>query len=353
MAGQVKGFTPSTLVTFAREVGRVDTSPGLPWIALGCHTIDDVLIKFSFQLCEAVRQRIYTRLNYTLTEARLATPSYLVQTGYRDVVRVFVKNEPHSAKKLAEGRLRLIMNPSLTDILVDRILLEPLARAEVAVWDTIPSKAGMGLDDPSIERLRAGLPPSLFSSDAKAWDFTVPEWLMDAAAEVEVRQYGLDPTSDAFHLCFASSVATNRKVWSLANGILYEQLTPGIQESGSRMTACRNSKMRVLLALACGADACFAMGDDALEVWPNGFNADAYQACGFTVELPELPSGVEFEFCSTHFTADAAIPTSWPRVLYRLLGHKPDPLLLQQFKYELRAHPRLPELLRFVEQHWL
>lgn len=355
-SGGLLSFSVQTLVSFLIESGRTDTCPGLPWVGLGCHTVESVLLKFPNQLHEAVVQRLRTRISTPLAQARDSTPSELVQSGYRDVVRVFVKNEPHSIRKIESGRLRLIMNSSLTDIAVDRVLLEPLARIEVSQWDRIPSKPGMGLDDDSLRLLIAGLPSptELWSSDAKAWDFTVPEWLMEGSADIEIAQYGVPDTSDAARLCRASVIAANRKVWSLADGYLYEQASPGIQESGSRMTACRNSKMRVLLALHCGAAECFAMGDDALEVWPNGFDpAGEYAKLGFTMELPLLPPGVDFEFCSTHFYPDHAEPTSWPRIIYRLLGHKPDPALLEQFKYELRAHPRLPEFLAFIDTVWL
>lgn len=340
------------LISFVRETSRLDTTPGLPWVGLGCATVEEVLGKYPAKLCDAVRERMKLRLSYTLDEMKALTPEETVLNGLRDVVRVFIKQEPHSSKKFKTRRFRPIMNSSLTDIVCDRLVLEALANKEVDQWSTIPSKPGMGLDDASIEKLRANIPKGVVSSDAKAFDFHVSEWSMAAAAEVEVMQYGA--VGDHAHLIRASVVTTCRKVWALANGKLYAQVDAGIQESGSRMTACRNSKIRVILALLAGAEWCCAMGDDALEYWPQGFDAQRYEALGHTVEVPVLPSGVEYEFCSTHFLeAGPAVPQSWPKTLYRLLGHAPDQFLFMQFKYEMRNHPRLGEFISLLREIWL
>lgn len=44
-----------------------------------------------------------------------------------DPLKIFIKQEPHKDKKIAEGRLRLIMSVSLIDSMVDRILFMRLA----------------------------------------------------------------------------------------------------------------------------------------------------------------------------------------------------------------------------------
>lgn len=354
--GCMKAFEDLDLLNFVTETSRMDTSPGLPWVGLGCPTIGDVIRKYPHQLVAAVRERLDVRLKLPIGEAKLMSPSELVKIGYRDVVRVFVKQEPHSESKIVSGRVRLIMNTSLTDILCDRLCLEALANREVDMWDKIPSKAGMGLDDENIELLRAGVPPGhVFSSDAKAFDFHVAEWTMEIAAEVEVLQYDVAESSDLAHLIHASVVATCRKVWALANGLLYEQLDPGKQESGSRMTACRNSKIRSILAYLAGANWVCAMGDDALERWPGDvFDPHGnYAKLGHRIEVPDLPPGVLYEFCSTHFMEDGAnVPQGWPKTFYRLLGHKPDLLLRKQFEYELRDSPELPRLREFCDRVW-
>lgn len=59
------------------------------------------------------------------------------------------------------------------------------------------------------------------------------------------------------------------------------------------------------------------------------------------------------EFCSTWFRRDgAAIPQSWPKTLYRLMGSAPDSARLVQFCYEMRAMPQLPEMKKFIQGVW-
>jgi len=355
--GALKEFSDEMLIAFVRETSRLDTSPGFPWVQLGCATVGHVLEKYPQQLCEVVRESLLARLRLSLDEARAMTPSQLAKCSYRAVVRVFIKKEPHSLRKLAVGRYRLIMNSGLSDILVDRIALEALANAEVDDWATLPSKPGMGLDDQSILELQGGVPKGkVLSSDAKAFDFHVSEWSMDAAASVEIRQYRVREDSDLARLIRASVVATCRKVFQLSTGHLFEQVEPGIQETGSRMTACRNSKIRVLLAYLAGAEWCCAMGDDALEQWLNGlFDPQGnYKEFGHEMEVAELPDGVLYEFCSHHFTEQGqAIPLNWAKTFYRLLGHSPDRLLLRQYAYEMRASPMLMPTLEWAEENWL
>jgi len=354
--GKLKQFSDEVLLSFVRETSRLDTSPGFPWIQLGCPTVLSVLERYPTQLCDVVRETLGARLRFSLEEARAMTPSELVRAGLRAVVRIFIKQEPHSLKKILSDRLRLIMNSGLSDIVCDRICLEQLASKEVDVWEKIPSKAGMGLDDDNIKRLRAGIPEGVESTDAKAWDWHVSEWLMRAAADVECKQYGVSVDSHLGHLIHMSVVLTCRKVWLTGTGHLFEQRTPGAQESGSRLTACRNSKMRVLLGHLAGALFVAAMGDDSVEKWRDRvFDPEGnYARMGFEMEVAILPEGVQYEFCSHHFLGDGtAVPLNWAKTLYRLLSHLPDKLLRMQFSYEMRHSPELPRLEKWIDEHWV
>lgn len=355
--GSLKDFSDDVLLQFIRETSRLETSPGFPWILLGCPTVEQVLTRFPSQLCETVRETLRVRSSLSLEKARSLTPSELAQISYRALVRVFVKQEPHLLRKILAGRYRLIMNTSLTDIVCDRVVLEALANAEVDVWPTIPSKPGMGLDDDNVELLRKGMPDKwLVSVDAKAFDFHVAEWTMDAAASVEIQQYGVSETSELAHLIRASVVATCRKAWLLSTGHVFEQVDPGIQESGSRLTACRNSKIRVILGYLAGVLWIMAMGDDSVEQWPNGvFDPEGkYALFGHTMEVASLPADVEFEFCSHWFMRNGpAVPLGWAKTLFRLLSHAPDLDLLRQFKYEMRWLPKLPAIVDWLSVNWL
>ena len=289
----------------------------------------------------AIRARMRVRLQMD-PERVFPDAEECFRSGARDVVRVFIKNEPHSRRKLVEGRFRLIMNSSLTDIMCDRIVMETLARAELNEWETIPSKPGMGLDDVSIRKLLKTVPKGIVSSDMKHYDWSVQDWLLLACSRAEGRQYRVSYDSDLARLLRVSALLTGRKVFVTSNGTMLAQVRAGIQESGSRGTAFRNSKMRVILAYLTGASWAMAMGDDAgeLTTLTPARMVEAYARLGFEIELAVLPDDVEFEFCSTHFRRDGrAEPQNHGKTFYRLLGQQPDRFAWEQFKYELRGAP--------------
>jgi hypothetical protein len=74
---------------------------------------------------------------------------------------------------------------------------------------------------------------------------------------------------------------------------------------------------------------------------------------GLIVEEPDLPEGVK-EFCSTWFYPwGQAVPQTWARSMFRLLAHRPDPDLLQQFYYEMRGHPDRELMVAVVRESWI
>lgn len=334
--GSFNGCVAEKLIPMVREDSVSISKPGFPFMLLGCQSVGQVLDVYPDVLCAAVNERLYARLREHAFEG--LGGMLLAKRHLRDVVRLFVKNEPHSREKIDLGRFRLIMNSSLVDIVCDRVVGGALIKKEIQTWDTIPSKPGMGLDPVSVHKLRAGLPlGKKISSDVKAWDWCVREWLIMLAAAVETAQYGVGPSSDLAKLLRVSAHCTMNKILCTSDGELVEVEGGGIQESGSLFTASRNSKMRVLLAFLAGAEEAAAMGDDAVEVWLNGaLDSAKYLEMGFRVEVPELPQGVEFEFCSTHFKEDGTYePLNWAKTLFRLLKHKPDPALYCQFFSEM------------------
>lgn len=344
-------FTYEHFSELCAEVSVKTSSPGLPWLTLGVHSVGDVFDKYRFVLYHAVKQRIQARIrgvrDGTLDEFGSED---LACGGFRDIVRLFVKNEPHSEKKITEGRFRLIMNSSLTDIMCDRVVAERLCAAEIAVWDKIPSKPGMGLDDENLSKFVRGCNPRATSSlDAKAWDWSLKAWLMKLCVRVESAQYGVSRASDLGCALYASAVVTMRKILVLADGSMYSQEEEGIQESGSRLTAARNSKCRVLLGLLAGALDVEAMGDDSKEEWSNGRpDLTKYEVMGFRMEEAELPPGCDFEFCSHQFYGELAVPLNWAKTLYRLLAHPPEASLAGQFKYDLRNSPMKETLFDYL-----
>lgn len=339
-----ENICPEILIPWLqRTIVNMDATPGLPWLEFGCGTVESVLVDMPHQLCESVRERMITRLSAGSPSWEWVSPWGLVESGFRDPVRVFIKSEPHSEKKLMDDRYRLIMNTSLTDIVCDRIVLETLSRAEVDAWETIPSKPGMGLDDRSIEKLLQYVPRNkkVRSSDVKAWDWSLLWWMFKACAEAEVRLHDVALDSELGRAILWSAYLTLLKVWVLRDGRYYEQMFLGAQESGSRPTAMRNSRIRVIMAFLAEALWAMAMGDDDAEVI-EGDAVEAYRRFGLTVEYADLPPDVWFEFCSTWFYHDGRAKfQNHAKMFYRLLGREPDRLEWIQFCHELRASPEV------------
>ncbi|APG75885.1 hypothetical protein 2 [Hubei sobemo-like virus 1] len=245
-------------------------------------------------------------------DLRAMSASELVEGGYTDEVRVFVKNELHSRAKVAEGRMRLIMSVSVVDQIVERVLNSAQNQLEISKWETISSKPGMGLDDDSlfsiqeqVHKLGSGVGDPV-SSDISGFDWSVPQWALDLDARVRAALSGA-PTWLRVHEKRAVCLGLSQLVFS--DGVVWDQLEPGIQKSGSYNTSSTNSRIRVMLAWLVarripqsrygGRDAlegggrAMAMGDDAIETTtcmellkPN------YERLGFV--LKEVSRDIEF-----------------------------------------------------------
>ena len=191
----------------------------------------------------------------------------LVKAGLCDPIRVFVKNEPHSLKKLREGRYRLIMSVSLVDQLCERILSSEQNSLEIANFDRLPVKPGMGFSREKIDLLGCHLEQfdELVSSDVSGWDWSVSadELRFDALRRISAAGVAMDhPLAKAL---LARATCLGRSVIAFSDGVLLAQRWDGVQKSGSYNTSSGNSWIRVAAARFAGADQVVAMGDDCVD----------------------------------------------------------------------------------------
>lgn len=279
----------------------------------------------------------------------------LVQGGFCDVVRLFVKNEPHSKKKIEEGRLRLISSVSLVDNLVERILFSRQNSEEISQWENIPSKPGLGLDeDEQLQAIYKSVEKSLNArklaeSDVTGWDWSVQDWELERDAEARVRLSGAATNSTFARLVRNRMFCLSRKVFYLSDGRMFAQRYDGVMASGSYVTGSSNSRMRVMAAYDVGSPFAIAIGDDSLEDYVvdaevkyarNGHPLKAYSLC---------KNG--FEFCSHRFTSSTdAKPVNWSKSLYRLLSRVRNEEEINQFVHFLRKDRESLEISRWVAQ---
>lgn len=332
---------------------KPDSSPGVPWLAFG-NTNEQVLLMHRDLIVDATVQRLEMLLAADPDELVKLTAEELVQQGYCDPVRVFVKNEPHTLEKVKQGRFRLIFSVSLVDQLVERVFAWRQNGAEISMWEDIPSKPGIGFTDDMVKAVWDSVNPWLLAkilceTDISGYDFSWKDWLLWAEGEMRSR-LGACPRMQRLirnrFLCIGLSVLV------LSDGRMFAQLVRAWMKSGCYITGSSNSRSRVLLAEIIGA-LCIAMGDDSLETYvPDA--AEKYRKLGFQVKMYTVCED-SFEFCSHRYKDGKAHPESWPRTLFRLLnqGTKDSQEkfeLYSQFLMEMRHHPRLAEMVETISR---
>lgn len=318
---------------------KPQSSPGVPAVALKPSN-SQLLAVHHVLVANAAFQRIQLlKKGLPATYTALS----LVQDGYCDPVRFFVKQEPHNAEKVKSRRFRLICSVSLTDQIVERVLSSRQNNAEIAEWETCPSCPGLGLsDDIQTDTVwrKVAVPNGsldLAASDLTGYDWSVQDFELTGDAKCRVELAGAQGTSyeTALHArvkCLALSV------FALSDGTLIAQLEPGIQLSGSYNTSSTNSRMRVIAAFFVGASWAIAMGDDAVEEAVRDA-LEKYLLLGKKVkDYTQVPRSGEFSFCSHDFTGGSvAKPLNWSRSLYRLVHQETSkPEHLAEFCYGLR-----------------
>lgn len=285
--------------------------------------------------------------------------SDLVRSGATDPVKVIVKGELHTLKKIQEGRVRLIMVESLIDQMIERFLFGAQNRMEVDFHRDLPSKPGMGLHDSGLDDLEDHLSSLVYptSSDAKAYDWSVQEWML--LADLRRRQHlgGIDPASELGLAMRGRMLCLSRSLFLTGDGVVWEQTIPGVMKSGSLLTATTNSWIRAFLChlvhLGEGIDGkalCMTMGDDAVESNPRRLDLGAAYA-RFGMEIVEVGAT---EFCSTEFHPRRRYPQGWAKVVATYLHSPPRPgledvELYETLKYNLRYLPELPRVLDVVD----
>jgi len=195
------------------------------------------------------------------------TAEELVMAGLCDPIRTFVKNEPHSAGKLEEGRVRLIMSVSIVDQLVERLLSSELNSQEIAYFHRLPVKPGMGFSKEKVDLVGAYLDnfSELVSSDVSGWDWSVSADELRFDALRRAGAAGVSTDHVYARALLARSVCLRRSVIAFSDGTMLAQRWDGVQKSGSYNTSSGNSWIRVAAALFSGAGDVCAMGDDCVD----------------------------------------------------------------------------------------
>lgn len=304
------------------------------------------------------------------------SPTELIQNGICDPVKVFIKSEPHSLKKIAEGRLRIISSVSLVDQIVTRLLCAKQNKAEINDWESCPSAPGMGLHDEGLsviweiaEMFHAAGP--LCETDVSAWDWSMQQWELMADATIRADLMGVSQDSLIAFFLRCHAYIVGHSVFAMPDGELLAQTIPGGQLSGDYNTSSTNSRGRIIATLAARYKAGFhketkevlakmfpmlgikAMGDDSFEIWFKGLVENLEDIGHYVKMCVQRPQLSGFEFCSQVFLSRGkAYPADYSKTLYRFLSHNPaDPKYVEYRAQLFNYFRHLPdELMQKVKR---
>lgn len=185
-----------------------------------------------------------------------------------DPIRLFIKAEAHSARKLEREKYRLISSVSVVDQIVDHMLFDECNDKLLEEHCYIPNKPGWS---PFVGGWRQMPHEKWLATDASSWDWTVMPWLLEAALSLRVEL--CDNMNDVWF-----DLATRRYKELFCNpelitsgGLVIRQLNPGVMKSGCVNTIADNSIMqvilhvRVCLLLGLKVEDLMTMGDDRLQ----------------------------------------------------------------------------------------
>jgi hypothetical protein len=341
------------LMEYCISAVQLDSSSGVPYHVFGK---DNGAVLNAVP--DLIRKLVKDRINALKGDIQHLSAEELVQQGFTDPIRVFVKNEPHSIEKANSGRWRLISSVSLVDQIVDRILNQHINTGEIARNAEIPSKPGMGFDESGVKctidyykRLRK---PA--NSDIKAHDFSVCERDYHTDTEYRLRSHTENVVDSNYaKICRNRDRCLMLSVFMLSDGQMYAQRVAGILKSGGYKTSSTTSRIRVANALRVGADLAMAMGDDCLEDFTENA-VEKYLALGYRLKFYDV-CGEVFDFCSHYY--DPVKYTAWAQGIaketMRLL-HRNDintleekSLAMMQYLDDLRGNPDLDHVLAILE----
>lgn len=164
-----------------------------------------------------------------------------------DDINVFVKHEPHTLKKMREGRYRLISAVSMVDTMVDRMLFGALTDKVLSSVGRTPIFIGWTPLFMGYKIIRKLLPGKVLCIDKSSWDWTVPYWLIDMIKKVII---GLADSPSDWWISLVNSrfdALFKRAIFQFEDGTRIAQGVDGIMKSGCYLTILINSIGQLLL----------------------------------------------------------------------------------------------------------
>nr|QFU95949.1 RNA-dependent RNA polymerase [Caenorhabditis remanei] len=227
--------------------------------------------------------------------------------------RLFIKDEPHSQKKISSNRFRLIANLSLDMQVFQQMLFSTQNNREVANFKKLPFFVGFGPYGGGYKNIPTK--GKFLCADKTAWDWTVHEWHLKA--ELAFRRKCCVTRGPLFNrwkklaiFAYRAMFGPGNCVFQLSNGVRFRQTSGGIMKSGSVLTLPTNTHLQLLIhIMACQKldvpiPRMISVGDDtSMELLPD-FPVEAYlkatESLGCIVKEHKILEN-ENEFCGMLF----------------------------------------------------
>jgi hypothetical protein len=339
------------------------SSPGYPYNTMvGATTNQELLSNYFAFIVQAVVDRVMllAHTDYSVVDALSAEDK--IKHGFCDPNLLFIKGDPHSLSKLAQGRYRLIFHVSFVDSLVERFFAQTQNKAEISMWDKIPSKPGFGVCPEHIKRLLKSFetknPKGMTANDVIQFDWTMQDrdFLAEANARIALMQ---DMPDESCSLPMQNLI---RNTFCVARDKLVifkdgtcSKLEGCVWPSGRYCTSSTNSRRRTMMLhyMHCRSEcdrlilspreywrfakpfdtlrtsdgevilpSCHANGDDAIELsdWYSDDAKKYYFELGADVKEEHTFQGEEFSFCSTTIGFDGSFySTNMPKTMVKYL----------------------------------
>jgi hypothetical protein len=325
----------STRGNFEAAIGDLDltSSPGLPYLK-EAPTIGQWM---GFDLVKGYDPMQVERLWLDVQT--------VIAGDFDHIFRVFVKDEPHTAKKAADGRWRLIIASSLAVQVVWRMCFRIQNQLLNSMASQIPSKHGIvfcygGWRDFLADLERKGI---CYYRDITGWDVNSPGWVFQAIEQLRGRlARGVSHTwKDMVHSLYEDAYASSKM--QLSNGTVYEQQFRGFMKSGLYNTITDNSLAMLFMHLVASRRSglnpghLYATGDDTLQSTMSDQYISSLERLGCKVKMVEKGK----EFMGLSFDEGEPKPIYLRKNMYSIIT-KPREVVEQCLDAYLRLYAHSP-----------
>lgn len=254
-------FIPENFMTYEHyeEVVRNlewDSSPGFPYM------YEHPNNRSFFSVKDGVPNADRVAYCWTLVQERLRVRD-------SDPIRLFIKPEPHTKKKIESKRFRLISSVSVVDQILDQMIFGFQNQTFLENHHHTPVRVGWGW-------MKGGwrsVPKSgMVACDKTGWDWTVSAWLVDMELELRSRLvFGEQKPYWEELARFRYEQLFIKNEFMTSGGLVFHVKMPGLMKSGCVNTIVSNSLMQLLLHVRVSVELgerthnLWAMGDDTIQ----------------------------------------------------------------------------------------